>query len=233
MKLLTREREKAKLKFTCITSSSILGDVTPSTPVFCLKTGGMNTQGQFYKQQGSRGRGRGRGKVCRTRTEVTVHPELDDELHLKQRHTLAMSSQEETSNRVSSLDSSSFLPSLGVGRRTSILFKKAKNGAKLTESMLFSLQSTVSADQSSEKLPDLRSQPSLVCSPTTPKSHKRKNGMETFLLSFRNKSVGHTGLNVKVMRTRADCPSGSPLLSSKVKKHVFLLSLGHYIFSLF
>lgn len=167
-----------RFNFFCII---LLGDVTPSTPVFCLKTGGMTTQGRFYRQQGSRGRGRGRGKVCQTRPEATAHTEVDDELHLKQRHTLAMSSQEETSNRVSSLDSSPFLPSLGVGRRTSILFKKAKNGAKLTESMLFSLKSTVRANQSS---PDLRSRPSLVCTPTTPKSYKKKNGMEIFLYSF-------------------------------------------------
>lgn len=168
-----------KLKSTHVSPLLLLpGDALPNAPVFCLETGGRTTHGQIYKRQGCRGRGRSRGKV-KPPSEASAHTEVkDDTLHLKERHTLAMSSQEETAIRVSSLDSSPILPKLGVGRRTSILFKKAKNGAKLTKSMLFSLQNRVTADQTSEKLSDHRSQPSLICTPPTPKFPSKENGME-------------------------------------------------------
>ncbi|MCI4390164.1 hypothetical protein PGIGA_G00119460 [Pangasianodon gigas] len=179
-----REEEERNEKINYATV--IPGDAPPSAPVFCLETGGMTTHGQFYKQQGSRGRGRGRGKV-KTPSEAPAHTEVEvDKLHLKERHTLAMSSKEETDNRVSSLDGSPFFPKLGVGRRTSILFKKAKNGAKLTKSMLFSLQNRVSPDQTSEKLPDHRSQWSLLCTPPTPKSPSKENVLTNGLKKQKN-----------------------------------------------
>lgn len=158
---------------TCLTSSPLPGDAPPNASVFCLETGGMTTHGQFYKQQGSRGKGRGRGKA-KTPTKAPAHTETDNKLHLKERHTLSMSS----------LDGSPFLPKLGVGRRTSVLFKKAKNGAKLTKSKLFSLQNRVSADQPNEKLQDQRSQTSQLCTPPTSKSPSKKNGMEIVFISF-------------------------------------------------
>lgn len=151
---------------TCLTSSPLPGDAPPNASVFCLETGGMTTQGQFYEQQGSRARGRGRGKA-KNHTKTPAHTEVDK---LKERHTLA----------ISSLDGSPFLPKLGVGRRTSILFKKAKNGDKLAKSKLFSLQNRVSADQLSEQLPDHRSQTSLLCTPPTSKSTSKENGMQKF-----------------------------------------------------
>ncbi|KAG7319085.1 hypothetical protein KOW79_017559 [Hemibagrus wyckioides] len=151
---------------TCLDSSPLPGDAPPNASVFRLETGGMTTHGQFYKQQGSRGKGRGRGKA-KTPTKAPAHTETDNKLHLKERHTLS----------VSSLDGSPFLPKLGVGRRTSVLFKKAKNGAKLTKSKLFSLQNRVSADQPNEKLQDQRSQTSQLCTPPTSKSPSKKNGL--------------------------------------------------------
>ncbi|KAF4094061.1 hypothetical protein AMELA_G00008910 [Ameiurus melas] len=168
-------------------ATAIPGDALPNTPVFCLETGGMTTHGQIYKRQGSRGRGRGRGKV-KPPSKASAPTEVkDDKLHLKERHTLAMSSQEETANRVSSLDSSPILPKLGVGRRTSILLKKAKNGAKLTKNMLFSLQNRVTAE-TSEKLSDHRSQPGLICTPPTPKFPSKKNGLTNGLKKQRNRT---------------------------------------------
>lgn len=141
----------------------------------------MTTHGQFYKQEGSRGRRRGRRKV-NTPTEAHAHTEVEDEkLHLKEQHTLAMFSQEDNS-RISSLDSSPSFPNLGVGCHKSILLKKTRNGAKLTKSMPFSLQNRVNANQSSEKLPDPRSQSSLLCTPPTPKSPSKDKGIELFLL---------------------------------------------------
>ncbi|GAA6100453.1 bromodomain and PHD finger-containing protein 3 isoform X1 [Tachysurus ichikawai] len=159
---------------TCLTSSPLPGDAPPNASVFCLETGGMTTQGQFYEQQGSRARGRGRGKA-KNHTKTPAHTEVDK---LKERHTLA----------ISSLDGSPFLPKLGVGRRTSILFKKAKNGDKLAKSKLFSLQNRVSADQLSEQLPDHRSQTSLLCTPPTSKSTSKENGL-TKGLKNQNNSV--------------------------------------------
>lgn len=166
-------------------SSSLLGDATPNDPVFCLKTGGIISHDQFYKQQGRRGRGRGKVK---TSTKATVHTEVDNEIHLKQRQTLAMYSREDIANKVSSLDS--------VGCQTSILLKKAKNEAKLPKSMQFSLMKRVSADQSSEKL----HQPTILCTPPTPKSSK-ENGMEVFFLLFNDS--GHCWLLVRIVQCRS------------------------------
>lgn len=176
-----KSTNKKTQESTCLTSSPLPGDAPPNAPAFCWETGGMTTHGQFYKQQGSRGKGRGRGKV-KTPSEAPAHMEVeDDKLHLKEQHTLTMT--EENANRVSSLDSSPFMTKLGIGHCTSILFKKAKNGAKLTKSVPFSLQNRVSADKS-EKLPDHRSQMSLLCIPPTPKSPSKENGMEIFFILF-------------------------------------------------
>ncbi|XP_066526565.1 bromodomain and PHD finger-containing protein 3 [Hoplias malabaricus] len=168
---------------TCPTSSPLPGDAPPNTPIFCLETGGTNTSSHSSKPPGGRGRGRARGRA-RAHSEAAGQTKVeDDTLQLKENaQTLAPCHLEvESVNGVSSLESPPDSPKLGVGRRTAILFKKAKNGTRLSKSKHAPLQNELSTEDTSETLP----QSNLLSAPPTPKSsppsphHLRSRGVSS------------------------------------------------------
>ncbi|XP_065097311.1 bromodomain and PHD finger-containing protein 3 [Paramisgurnus dabryanus] len=122
---------------TCPASSPLPGDAPPNPPMFNLETGKTTTAGQSNKT-GSR-RQRGKAKERGHSEDPTV-----ESSHTKKHEAVASSPQEESFNTASSRESSSSSPKMGVGRRTSVLFKKAKNGARLTKEKSVILQNGVS-----------------------------------------------------------------------------------------
>lgn len=124
---------------TCPASSPLPGDAPPNPPMFNLETGKTTTPGQSNKP-GSR-RQRGKAKERGHSEDQTVE---EENCHTKKHEAEASSQQEEAFNTVSSRESSSASPKMGVGRRTSVLFKKAKNGARLTKEKSVLLQNGVS-----------------------------------------------------------------------------------------
>ncbi|XP_017580653.1 bromodomain and PHD finger-containing protein 3 isoform X1 [Pygocentrus nattereri] len=164
----TKSSSQKPLEPTCSTSSPLPGDAPPNAPIFCLETGGTTTSSQSNKRQGGRGRGRARGRG-RGHSEAAGQTEVEDDTFQSKenRLTVAPSPKEaEPVNGVSSLESPPASPKLGVGRRTSILFKKAKNGARLSKSSPVLLQNGLSTEEMSEHLP----QANLLSAPPTPKS---------------------------------------------------------------
>ncbi|XP_072521637.1 bromodomain and PHD finger-containing protein 3 isoform X2 [Salminus brasiliensis] len=146
---------------TCPTSSPLPGDAPPNAPIFCLETGGTTTPSQSRKRQGGKGRGRARGRG-RGHSEAAGLMNMEDDTSKENGQTMDAGPV----NGVSSLESPPASPKHGVGRRTSILFKKAKNGARLSKSKPVSLQNRGNAGEAAEK----RLHPSLLSAPPTPKS---------------------------------------------------------------
>ncbi|KAI4875069.1 hypothetical protein NFI96_033361 [Prochilodus magdalenae] len=164
----TKSSSQKPPELTCPTSSPLPGDAPPNATIFCLETGGTTTSSQSSKRQGGRGRGRVRGRG-RGHSETAGQTEVEDRTFQpkESRLTVAQSPKEaDAVNGVSSLESPPASPKLGVGRRTSILFKKAKNGARQSKSPSVLLQNGHNTEEMSEKLP----QTSLLSAPPTPKS---------------------------------------------------------------
>uniref|UniRef100_A0A3B4ZIZ5 Bromodomain and PHD finger-containing protein 3-like n=1 Tax=Stegastes partitus TaxID=144197 RepID=A0A3B4ZIZ5_9TELE len=111
-----KEEEEEEEELTCPVSSPLPGDAPLEPPVLGIVTGGRRSPGRSYKRQrssrsGSKSQGEDEAEVGET-----------------------ASSQQEAVHEVTPLGTPPAVPLVGVGRRTSVLFKKAKNGARLTKS---------------------------------------------------------------------------------------------------
>uniref|UniRef100_A0A8C1IUR1 Bromodomain and PHD finger containing, 3a n=1 Tax=Cyprinus carpio TaxID=7962 RepID=A0A8C1IUR1_CYPCA len=120
---------------TCPASSPLPGDAPPNPPMFCLETG-RTTTAQSNKPGSRKQRAKGKERGLKDQTL-----EEDKKSHTKEQDP---STQEDAVIRVSSTESPSDSPKMGVGRRTSILFKKAKNGTRLAKDKPVLLQNGVS-----------------------------------------------------------------------------------------
>lgn len=103
------------LELSCPVSSPLPGDAPLEPPVLGIVTGGRRSPGRSYKRQrSSRSGSKSQGE---DEAEVGETP----------------SSQPEAVHEVTPLGTPPALPLIGVGRRTSVLFKKAKNGARMAK----------------------------------------------------------------------------------------------------
>ncbi|XP_051958097.1 bromodomain and PHD finger-containing protein 3 [Xyrauchen texanus] len=126
---------------TCPASSPLPGDAPTKAPMFCLETGWTTTPGQANKPGSSKQRGKGKQRVLNEERNQILE---EEDFHTKDDDTVSPSLSEKDVNTVSSTESPSDSPKMGVGRRTSVLFKKAKNGARLTKEKPVLLQNGVS-----------------------------------------------------------------------------------------
>lgn len=103
------------LELTCPVSSPLPGDAPLEPPVLGIVPGGRRSPGRSYKRQrSSRSGSKSQGE---DEAEVGETPSL----------------QPEAVHEVTPLGTPPTLPLVGVGRRTSVLFKKAKNGARVAK----------------------------------------------------------------------------------------------------
>ncbi|TRY66564.1 hypothetical protein DNTS_015933 [Danionella cerebrum] len=112
-------------------SSPLPGDAPPNPPLFSIETGRTTTTAPYKKPGSRKQRGKGKEKDLRknySQTSENVHN----------------CPQEEAVKRLSSTENKTDSPKSGVGRRTSVLFKKAKNGARQTKDNPVLLQNGVS-----------------------------------------------------------------------------------------
>ncbi|KAF7665702.1 hypothetical protein LDENG_00135210 [Lucifuga dentata] len=110
-----RDDSPPVLELTCPVSSPLPGDAPLEPPVLGIVTGGRRSLGRSYKRQRS------------SRSGSKSHGE--DEAEVGE----TPSSQSEAVHEVTPLGTPPTLPLVGVGRRTSVLFKKAKNGARMAK----------------------------------------------------------------------------------------------------
>lgn len=100
------------LELTCPASSPLQGDAPLEPPILGIVTGGRRSPGRSYKRQRS------------SRSGSKSHGE--DEAEVGE----TPSCRPEAVHEGTPLGTPPALPAVGVGRRTSVLFKKAKNGAR-------------------------------------------------------------------------------------------------------
>lgn len=103
------------LELSCPASSPLPGDAPLEPPVLGIVTGGRRSPGRSYKRQ--RSSRSGSKSQAEDEAEVGETP----------------SPQPEAVHEVTPLGTPPALPLVGVGRRTSVLFKKAKNGARMAK----------------------------------------------------------------------------------------------------
>ncbi len=123
---------------TCPASSPLPGDAPPNPPMFCLEMGRTTTPAESNKPGSRKRRAKGKERGLKENHDQIL--EDDENFHRKEQDP---STQEDAVIRVSSTESPSDSPKMGVGRRTSILFKKAKNGTRLTKDKPVLLQNGV------------------------------------------------------------------------------------------
>lgn len=163
--LLDTDDSPPVLELTCPVSSPLPGDAPLEPPVLGIVTGGQRSPGRSYKRQrSSRSGSKGQGE---DEAEVGETP----------------SSQPEAVHEVTPLGTPPTLPLIGVGRRTSVLFKKAKNGARKNKSSQWQngktsnektngLDSTaVHPSSPSVNITTLPPTPNASPSPSSPSSH--------------------------------------------------------------
>lgn len=103
------------LELSCPVSSPLPGDAPLEPPILGIVTGGRRSPGRSYKRQrSSRSGSKSQGEE---EAEVGETP----------------SSKPEAVHEVTPLGTPPAVPLVGVGRRTSVLFKKAKNGARMAK----------------------------------------------------------------------------------------------------
>lgn len=103
------------LELTCPVSSPLPGDAPLEPPVLGIVQGGSRSPGRSYKRQrSSRSGSKSQGE---DEAEVGETP----------------SSQQEAVHEATPLGTPPTPPMVGVGRRTSVLFKKAKNGVRMAK----------------------------------------------------------------------------------------------------
>ncbi|XP_026858888.2 bromodomain and PHD finger-containing protein 3 [Electrophorus electricus] len=151
-----------------LTSSPLPGDAPPSAPIFCLETGGTTTPGQTSKRQRSKARSRaGAGGPAEAPGQTAVG---DANLQEKEQPALAVCLLDAHVDGVPSPESSTSPPGQGVGRRTAVLFKKARNGARPSKSKPAPVLNGVGAEDVAEKLPAPSSEQSMPSGPPSPES---------------------------------------------------------------
>ncbi|KTF88147.1 hypothetical protein cypCar_00003110 [Cyprinus carpio] len=160
---------------TCPASSPLPGDAPPNPPMFCLETG-RTTTAQSNKPGSRKQRAKGKERGLKDQTL-----EEDKKSHTKEQDP---STQEDAVIRVSSTESPSDSPKMGVGRRTSILFKKAKNGTRLAKDKPVLLQNGVSKAENDASLEQIKPAKLLSASPApkppSPSPHQlRSRGLST------------------------------------------------------
>lgn len=133
------------LELSCPVSSPLPGDAPLEPPVLGIVTGGRRSPGRSYKRQrSSRSGSKSQGE---DEAEVGETP----------------SSQPEAVHEVTPLGTPPTLPLVGVGRRTSVLFKKAKNGARMAKNKCLPQQN---GKESADKTNGLDSTPASPNSPS-------------------------------------------------------------------
>lgn len=144
------------LELTCPVSSPLPGDAPLEPPVLGIVTGGRRSPGRSYKRQrSSRSGSKSQGE---DEAEVGETP----------------SSQPEAVHEVTPLGTPPTLPIVGVGRRTSVLFKKAKNGARMAKTKSPPQQNGKTSEEKSNGLdstpasPNSPSVTSITTLPPTP-----------------------------------------------------------------
>ncbi|XP_034022156.1 bromodomain and PHD finger-containing protein 3 isoform X2 [Thalassophryne amazonica] len=156
-----------ELELTCPVSSPLPGDAPLEPPVLGLVTGGRRSPGRSYKRLRSSRNG--------SKSQVEEEAEVGE----------TPSSQPEAVHEATPLGTPLDLPLAGVGRRTSVLFKKAKNGARMAknkvplqqngtfESKTNGLDSTPASPNSSSAttISTLRLSPNNSSAPPSPSSH--------------------------------------------------------------
>lgn len=148
---------------TCPASSPLPGDAPPNPPMFCLEMGRTNTPAESNKPGSRKRRAKGKERGLKENHDQIL--EDDENVHRKEQDP---STQEDAVIRVSSTESPSDSPKMGVGRRTSILFKKAKNGTRLTKDKPVLLQNVSKAEN--YVLPEQTTPAKLLSAPPAPKS---------------------------------------------------------------
>ncbi|XP_051967343.1 bromodomain and PHD finger-containing protein 3-like [Xyrauchen texanus] len=149
-------------ELSCPDSSPLPGDAPPKSPMFCLETGRTTTSGRSTKPGSRKQRGKGKQRVQNEEQNQTLE---EEDFHTKEDETVDPSLPEKVAN------TSSDSPRMGVGRRTSVLFKKAKNGARLTKEQPVILQNGVS------KMEKLLSAPPVPKSPSPSLHQLRSRGL--------------------------------------------------------
>lgn len=140
------------LELSCPVSSPLPGDAPLEPPVLGIVTGGRRSPGRSCKRQrSSRSGSKSQGE---DEAEVGETP----------------SSQPEAVHEVTPLGTPPTLPLVGVGRRTSVLFKKAKNGARITKNKYPPQQNGKTADVKTNGLdsPNSPSVTNITSLPPTP-----------------------------------------------------------------
>lgn len=141
------------LELSCPASSPLPGDAPLEPPVLGIVTGGRRSPGRSYKRQrSSRSGSKSQGE---DEAEVGETP----------------SSQPEAVHEVTPLGTPPAAPPpVGVGRRTSVLFKKAKNGARMAKNRCPPQQNGKSGEDKSNGLDSTPSSPhpSVPALPPTP-----------------------------------------------------------------
>lgn len=167
------------LELSCPVSSPLPGDALLEPPVLGIITGGRRSPARSYKRQrSSRGGSKSQG---------------EDEAEVGE----TASSQLEAVHEVTPLGSPPALPLAGVGRRTSVLFKKAKNGVRLAKSKSSPQENGRAAEETTngvDSTPTSPTSPGDTTLPPTPspspkapplsshdlrsKSHSSENGVD-------------------------------------------------------
>lgn len=130
------------LELSCPVSSPLPGDAPLEPPVLGIVTGGRRSPGRSCKRQrSSRSGSKSQGE---DEAEVGETP----------------SSQPEAIHEVTPLGAPPTLPLVGVGRRTSVLFKKAKNGARITKTKYPPQQNGKASDVKTNGLDNTPASPS-------------------------------------------------------------------------
>lgn len=138
------------LELSCPASSPLPGDAPLEPPVLGIVTGGRRSPGRSYKRQrSSRSGSKSQGE---DEAEVGETP----------------SPQPEAVHEVTPLGTPPALPLVGVGRRTSVLFKKAKNGARMAKNRGPPQQKGKTCDEKTNGLDSTPSSPNPATLPPIP-----------------------------------------------------------------
>ncbi|XP_030632945.1 bromodomain and PHD finger-containing protein 3 [Chanos chanos] len=189
---------------TCPASSPLPGDAPPNPPTFGLEAGGTTTPRRSNTRQRSGGRGKGRGRGKGMGEENTGIVMADETLHSEVDNTQISGSQEEAITEVVSMETS-VSPALGVGRRTSVLFKKAKNGARPTKDVTVLPQSGIIKDKRDTLLPD-----QVTVGDSSAGVPTRRSS---------SPSTQHTPTNTESEGDKSHAPSKQSSLTNGFKKH--------------
>lgn len=133
------------LEISCPVSSPLPGDAPLEPPVLGIVAGGRRSPGRSYKRQrssrsGSKSQGEDEAEVAET-----------------------PSSQPEAIHEVTPLGTPPNLPLVGVGRRTSVLFKKAKNGARMAKNKCLPQQNGKTSEDKTNGLDSNPASPNSSC----------------------------------------------------------------------